>query len=180
MTGLSLLRPLPPSARILRGEILFEGRDLLRLSQAEIRQLRAREVAMIFQDPATSLNPVFTIGPQVERVVRQHLGLPAGDARGRVLETLSAVGLPEVQGIARSYPHQLSGGMQQRAMIAMALSCRPKLPIAEEPTTALDLTIQAQILNPLQGPRRQDGPPLRAGQGERALAGPRVHVRARR
>ena len=150
VTGLSILRLLPRSARIPQGQVLFEGRDLLALSKNEMESVRGGEIAMIFQDPSASLNPVFSIGSQMERVVRQHLGMSSGEARRHAAEMLAAVGLPDVERILRSYPHQLSGGMQQRVMIAMALSCRPRLLIADEPTTALDVTIQAQILRLLR------------------------------
>ncbi len=150
ITGLAVLGLLPRSARISRGRILFEGTDLLQLAPRRMQEVRGREIAMIFQDPASSLNPVFTVGSQIERVVRQHLKLPAAQARAHVSEMLTAVGLPDVARIMRAYPHQLSGGMQQRVMIALALSCRPKLLIADEPTTALDVTIQAQILQLLR------------------------------
>jgi peptide/nickel transport system ATP-binding protein len=150
VTGLSILRLLPRSARIPRGQVIFEGNDLLALSKKEMEEVRGGKIAMIFQDPSSSLNPVFTIGSQIERVVRQHLPMNAVEARKHALEMLEAVGLPDVERILASYPHQLSGGMQQRVMIAMALSCRPQLLIADEPTTALDVTIQAQILRLLR------------------------------
>jgi oligopeptide/dipeptide ABC transporter ATP-binding protein len=150
VTGLSILRLLPGSANIAQGQVNFEGRDLLRISNKEMENVRGGKIAMIFQDPSSSLNPVFTIGEQIERVVRQHLPVSAGEAHTHAAEMLSAVGLPDVNRILESYPHQLSGGMQQRVMIAMALSCRPQLLIADEPTTALDVTIQAQILRLLR------------------------------
>lgn len=150
VTGLSILRLLPRSARISQGEVTFDGSDLLLLSKKEMEEMRGGKIAMIFQDPSASLNPVFTIGSQIERVVRQHLALSAAEARQHAAEILEAVGLPDVKRILASYPHQLSGGMQQRVMIAMALSCRPQLLIADEPTTALDVTIQAQILRLLR------------------------------
>lgn len=146
ITGLSILQLLPRSATITSGVISFDGTDLLRLSEKEMRQVRGGQIAMIFQDPSTSLNPVFTIGSQIERVIRDHMGYSSKQAHLRACEMLTAVGLPDVERILASYPHQLSGGMQQRVMIAMALSCRPRLLIADEPTTALDVTIQAQIL----------------------------------
>jgi len=150
VTGLSVLRLLPRSAHISQGQVIFENNDLLHLSQKEMGSIRGGKIAMIFQDPSSSLNPVFTIGSQIERVVRQHLSMNAAEARQHAAEILEAVGLPDVKRILASYPHQLSGGMQQRAMIAMALSCRPRLLIADEPTTALDVTIQAQILRLLR------------------------------
>lgn len=146
VTGLSVLRLLPGSARISAGQLIFDGADLLKLSKKDMEDVRGGKIAMIFQDPSSSLNPVFTIGSQIERVVRQHLPMAAAEARQHAAEMLDAVGLPDVKRILNSYPHELSGGMQQRVMIAMALSCRPRLLIADEPTTALDVTIQAQIL----------------------------------
>ena len=150
VTGLSILRLLPRSAAITTGEVIFEGSNLLELSRGEIESVRGHKIAMIFQDPSTSLNPVFSIGSQMERVIRQHIHLRKRDAAAKARETLAAVGLPDVERILDSYPHQLSGGMQQRVMIAMALSCSPHLLIADEPTTALDVTIQAQILKLLR------------------------------
>jgi peptide/nickel transport system ATP-binding protein len=150
VTGLSILRLLPRSAAITAGEVIFEGSNLLELSRGEIESVRGHKIAMIFQDPSTSLNPVFSIGSQMERVIRQHIHLRKRDATAKARETLAAVGLPDVERILDSYPHQLSGGMQQRVMIAMALSCSPHLLIADEPTTALDVTIQAQILKLLR------------------------------
>ena len=146
VTGLSILRLLPRSATITGGQILLEGTDLLGLSQSQIESLRGSKIAMIFQDPSTALNPVFTIGSQIERVIRQHMQINLRETRQKVRSVMMAVGLPDVDRILGSYPHQLSGGMQQRVMIAMALSCSPHLLIADEPTTSLDVTIQAQIL----------------------------------
>jgi len=150
VTGLSILRLLSRSATITAGQVIFEGTSLLDLSRSEIEQMRGSRIAMIFQDPSTSLNPVFSIGSQIERVIRQHLHLGRAEARQKAVSVLEAVGMPDVQRIMGSYPHQLSGGMQQRVMIAMALSCNPRLLIADEPTTALDVTIQAQILKLLR------------------------------
>jgi peptide/nickel transport system ATP-binding protein len=150
VTGLSVLRLLPSSARITHGEIVFEEVDMLGLSRREVEDVRGGKIAMIFQDPSSSLNPVFSIGKQIERVIRQHLNMPKSEVRAHALSMLEAVGLPDVKRILNSYPHQLSGGQQQRVMIAMALSCRPTLLIADEPTTALDVTIQAQILQLLR------------------------------
>lgn len=155
VTGLSVLGLLPKSAVIKQGSILFEGRNLLALRKDEMNDLRGRAIAMIFQDPSTALNPVFTIGAQMERVARQHLELDAKAARRRSAEMLAAVGLPDPEWILGSYPHHLSGGMKQRAMIAMALLCQPSLIVADEPTTALDVTIQAQVLALLRELRRQ-------------------------
>lgn len=154
VTGLSILRLLPRSAAITRGEVWFDGNDLLKLSRPEIEAIRGSQIAMIFQDPSTSLNPVFSIRSQIERVIRRHLSLSKQEVEKQVRTVLEAVGLPDIERILESYPHQLSGGMQQRVMIAMALSCNPRLLIADEPTTALDVTIQAQILN-LLGELRQ-------------------------
>ncbi len=149
ITGLSILRLLPKSA-VVRGEIMFDDRNLLTLSETEMNAVRGGRISMIFQDPTSSLNPVFTIGEQITRVVRQHLKLDKQDARTQAEESLAAVGLADVKRVMISYPYQLSGGQQQRVMIAMALACRPSLLIADEPTTALDVTIQAQILNLLR------------------------------
>ena len=149
ITGLSILRLLPRSARI-QGEIKFEGRNLLELAETDMNVVRGGRISMIFQDPTSSLNPVFTVGEQITRVLRQHLKLDSKTAERQAGETLEAVGLPDVKRVMSSYPHQLSGGQQQRVMIAMALVCRPALLIADEPTTALDVTIQAQILNLLR------------------------------
>lgn len=155
VTGLSILRLLPRSAKITKGMIKFDGINLLDLPPSEMEQVRGGKAAMIFQDPSSSLNPVFTIGSQLVRVIRQHTELNAKQAEARASETLDAVGLPDVKRILTSYPHQLSGGQQQRVMIAMALSCRPQLLIADEPTTALDVTIQAQILKLLRDLQKQ-------------------------
>ena len=149
ITGLSILRLLPKSATI-RGVIMFEGRNLIDLSESEMNTIRGGRISMIFQDPTSSLNPVFTVGEQIRRVVRQHLKLDKKAAQIQAEESLDAVGLPDVKRAMTSYPHQLSGGQQQRVMIAMALACRPSLLIADEPTTALDVTIQAQILKLLR------------------------------
>lgn len=150
ITGLSVLRLMPSTARVTQGSIMFDGRDVLKLPEKEMRSLRGGKIAMIFQDPSSALNPVFTIGAQIDRVIREHLSPDVTKARARTLEMLDAVGLPDPKRIAAAYPFQLSGGMQQRAMIAMALACQPALVIADEPTTALDVTIQAQILGLLR------------------------------
>ena len=150
VTGLSILRLLPRSATITGGQVLLEGTDLLGLSRSQIESLRGSKIAMIFQDPSTALNPVFTIGSQIEWVIRQHMQINLRETRQKVRSVMMAVGLPDVERILGSYPHQLSGGMQQRVMIAMALSCSPRLLIADEPTTSLDVTIQAQILKLLR------------------------------
>jgi peptide/nickel transport system ATP-binding protein len=146
VTGLSILRLLPKSASITSGEIFLDDKDLLKISASEMENLRGGEIAMIFQDPSSSLNPVFTIGSQMLRVLRQHTQMNAEEASAHAAEMLEKVGLPDVKRLLDAYPHQLSGGQQQRVMIAMALSCNPRLLIADEPTTALDVTIQAQIL----------------------------------
>ena len=150
LTGLSVLGLLPRGAVIAGGEISFDGSDLRHIPPARLRQIRGRRIAMVFQNPATALNPVFTIGTQIEQGVRTHLGLRGRDGRDHVRETLVAVGLPETERVMGSYPHQLSGGMLQRAMLAMALACGPDLLIADEPTTALDVTIGAQVLQLLR------------------------------
>ncbi|MBL8671410.1 MAG: ABC transporter ATP-binding protein [Alphaproteobacteria bacterium] len=147
VTALSIMRLLPPRlGRVVAGAIRFEGRDLLALSEAEMRAVRGNRIAMIFQEPMTSLNPVLTVGDQIAEAVRIHQGLDHAAAAARAAEMLRLVRIPDAERRMRDYPHQFSGGMRQRAMIAMALSCNPKLLIADEPTTALDVTIQAQIL----------------------------------
>jgi peptide/nickel transport system ATP-binding protein len=155
VTGLSILRLLPRSARITNGAILFDQKDLMHVPAKELEALRGHDIAMIFQDPSSSLNPVFTVGAQIERVLRQHLRMGAKAATARAAEMLTKVGLPDVERMLAAYPHQLSGGQQQRVMIAMALSCNPRLLIADEPTTALDVTIQAQILRLLRDLQEQ-------------------------
>ena len=151
VTALSIMGLLPqPPGRVAGGEILFEGRDLLKLSPGELRQMRGAAIGMIFQEPMTSLNPVFTIGDQISETIRVHERIGAQAARNRAIEMLAKVGIPSPERRVDDYPHQLSGGMRQRVMIAMALSCSPKLLLADEPTTALDVTIQAQILDLLR------------------------------
>ena len=146
VTALALLGLLPRAGRVRSGSATFDGRDLLRLSQRALRRVRGRQIAMIFQDPMTSLNPVLTIGRQLREPLETHFGLSRKAATARAAELLDRVGIPSPDARISDYPHQFSGGMRQRAMIAMALACRPKLMIADEPTTALDVTIQAQIL----------------------------------
>jgi peptide/nickel transport system ATP-binding protein len=144
----SVMRLLPiPPARIVAGEILWRGRDLLKLDPEAMRAIRAKEIAMVFQEPMTSLNPVYTIGDQIAEVIGLHEGLGRRATLERTIEMLKLVRIPHPERRVRDYPHQFSGGMRQRVMIAMALSCNPKLLIADEPTTALDVTIQAQILD---------------------------------
>ena len=147
VTALSVMRLIPdPPGKITQGEILFGGTNLLDLSEAEMRKIRGRSISMIFQEPMTSLNPVFQIGDQISEVLRLHEGMSRKEAWDRSVEMLKLVGIPSPERRVQEYPHQLSGGMRQRAMIAMALSCNPQLLIADEPTTALDVTIQAQII----------------------------------
>ena len=147
MTALSIMRLVAAPGKIVAGEILFDGKDLLQLSNAEMRAVRGDDIAMIFQDPMTSLNPVFTVGEQIAEALRLHRGLSRKAARAAAIEAMREVSIPDPALRADDYPHQLSGGMRQRVMIAMALACDPKLLIADEPTTALDVTIQAQILD---------------------------------
>ena len=147
VTALSVLRLIPdPPGKIVEGSILFQGRDLLKLSWDEVRKVRGKEISMIFQEPMTSLNPVFTIGMQLEEAVLGHEAVSKQEARRRSIEMLELVGIPDPASRLADHPHQFSGGMRQRVMIAMALACNPSLLIADEPTTALDVTIQAQIL----------------------------------
>src|SRR5437763_1962049 len=154
ITALSIMRLVAPPGRIVAGEILFDGRDLLKLSNREMRDVRGNDVAMIFQDPMTSLNPVFTVGEQIAEALRLHRGLLRQAARAAAVAAMREVSIPDPELRANDYPHQLSGGMRQRVMIAMALACDPKLLIADEPTTALDVTIQAQILELLNDLRQ--------------------------
>ena len=148
VTALSIMRLIPePPGKIIGGEIRFDGQNLLTLSQQQMRKIRGNKISMIFQEPMTSLNPVFSIGSQIAEAVRLHQRLSKKDALDRAVDMLRLVGIPSPGQRVREYPHQLSGGMRQRAMIAMALSCHPTLLIADEPTTALDVTIQAQILD---------------------------------
>jgi oligopeptide/dipeptide ABC transporter ATP-binding protein len=157
VTALSILRLVPPPGRIVSGQIYFEGEDLLKFSQEQMRRLRGRQIAMIFQDPMTSLNPVYTVGEQIAEAIRYHLGLERRRAWARAVELMERVRIPDAKRRAKNYPHELSGGMRQRAMIAMALCCNPKLLIADEPTTALDVTIQAEILDLLGELKRDFG-----------------------
>ena len=147
VTALSILRLIPEPPGRVAGSVRFQGRELLALPEAEMRAIRGNEISMVFQEPMTSLNPVLTVSRQIGETVRLHQGLSARAAERRAVEMLAVVGIPAPERRVREYPHQLSGGMRQRVMIAMALACNPKLLIADEPTTALDVTIQAQILD---------------------------------
>jgi peptide/nickel transport system ATP-binding protein/oligopeptide transport system ATP-binding protein len=158
VTALSVMRLIPdPPGKITQGEIFFAGTNLLHISEAEMRKIRGRSISMIFQEPMTSLNPVFQIGDQISEVLRLHEGMSRREAWDRSIEMLKMVGIPSPERRVQEYPHQLSGGMRQRAMIAMALACSPKLMIADEPTTALDVTIQAQILELMNRLQRDKG-----------------------
>src|SRR3954470_15679014 len=158
VSALSIMRLVAaPAGRILGGQILFKGRDLLALSEEEMRHVRGREIGMVFQEPMTSLNPVLTIGRQLTEGLEIHLGMSSADARKRAEELLGMVGIPDAARRLRQYPHQFSGGMRQRMMVAMALACNPSLVLADEPTTALDVTIQAQILELMKDLSRRLG-----------------------
>jgi oligopeptide/dipeptide ABC transporter ATP-binding protein len=147
VTCRSILRLVPEPGEIVGGSIRFDGHDVIALSRSELRSLRGAEISMIFQDPASSLNPVYTVGDQIAEPLRQHRGLSRRRAREEAVRLLERVGIPSARERVKAYPHELSGGMRQRAMIAIAISCRPKLLLADEPTTALDVTIQDQILS---------------------------------
>jgi peptide/nickel transport system ATP-binding protein len=157
LTALSIMRLVQPPGRIAAGRILFKGRDLRTLSEREMQRVRGAEIALIFQEPMAALNPVFTIGSQIEEVLRVHGRATRRTARQRAIELLDAVSIPEPAKRAREYPHQLSGGLRQRALIAMSLACQPSLVIADEPTSALDVTIQAQILDLFRDVQRRMG-----------------------
>ena len=150
VTALSIMRLVPYPGKIVEGSIIFEGTDILRLKEEEMRRLRGKKIAMIFQDPTTALNPTLTIGDQIAEVFQTHENMSKSEAYEAAKEMLDSVGIPSSQERLKDYPHQLSGGMKQRVMIAMALACKPKLLIADEPTTNLDVTIQAQILELLK------------------------------
>ncbi len=158
VTMMSVMGLLPsPPARVVGGRIAYQGRDVRAMSDRELRRLRGGEIGFVFQDPMTSLNPVFTVGFQLVEPLREHLGLSKREARRRAAELLEMVGIPSAAARLGDYPHQFSGGMRQRVMIAIALSCNPKVLIADEPTTALDVTIQAQIIELIKGLRRDSG-----------------------
>jgi peptide/nickel transport system ATP-binding protein len=146
ITALTIMRLLSRPGRAVAGRVMFQGRNLLELSEEEMEDVRGNDIAMIFQEPMTSLNPVFRVGDQIMESIQRHLGLSEHDARERVIDLFKKVGIPSPERRVRDYPHEMSGGMRQRVMIAMALACKPRLLIADEPTTALDVTIQAQIL----------------------------------
>tara|TARA_Y100001970_G_C14217935_1_gene850803 strand:+ start:23 stop:1006 length:984 start_codon:yes stop_codon:yes gene_type:complete len=158
VSAMSVMRLIPwPPGKILDGEVWFDGVDLLQLEEEEMRKIRGKEIGMVFQEPMTSLNPVLTIGKQLTETMELHLGLNSEEATNRAIELLEMVGIPDAASRLPQYPHQFSGGMRQRVMIAMAMSCNPRLIIADEPTTALDVTIQAQILDLMQDLCRQNG-----------------------
>jgi peptide/nickel transport system ATP-binding protein/oligopeptide transport system ATP-binding protein len=158
VTAHSIMRLIPdPPGRIEGGEIFFENQDLLKFSEARMRKIRGNHISMIFQEPMTSLNPVFPVGDQVGEVIRLHQGLSRRETRERVLDAFQLVGIPAAESRLDDYPHQMSGGMRQRVMIAMALACNPTLMIADEPTTALDVTIQAQILDLMNKLKEETG-----------------------
>ena len=157
VTSLSIMGLLGRGGAVKDGSALFAGRNLLELSEKELDELRGNRIAMIFQDPLTSLNPVFTIGNQITESIRTHMNVSKDEARERAIQVLAKVGMPDPERVMKKYPHTMSGGMRQRAMIAMALSCDPDLLIADEPTTALDVTIQAQIMSLLKKLREESG-----------------------
>lgn len=157
LTALSIMRLIKPPGRIVGGEIIFRGIDLLALKKHELRRIRGNQIAMIFQEPMTALNPVYSIGNQMEEVLKSHTELDKKSRLKRLVELLDEVGIPRAEAFLHNFPHQLSGGMRQRVMIAMAMSCSPELLIADEPTTALDVTIQAQILELIRGLQRDSG-----------------------
>ena len=158
MTALALLRLIPqPPGRMRSGRVLFDGEDLAQASEERMREIRGNRISMIFQEPMTSLNPVFTVGDQIGESLRLHAGMDAGQARLQAIEMLRQVGIPAPERRVDEYPHQMSGGMRQRVMIAMALACRPDILIADEPTTALDVTVQAQIFDLLRDLQREKG-----------------------
>ncbi|WP_028531380.1 ABC transporter ATP-binding protein [Paenibacillus sp. UNC217MF] len=155
VTAMSLMRLVSPPGKVEGGQILYNGKDLLGIKEREMRQIRGNEIAMIFQEPMTSLNPVFTIGEQLTEPILLHKGVTKKEAKKRAIDLIELVGIPRAGQILDAYPHELSGGMRQRIMIAIALSCDPKLLIADEPTTALDVTIQAQILDLMRNIKKE-------------------------
>jgi oligopeptide/dipeptide ABC transporter ATP-binding protein len=157
VTALSIMRLIPPPGRVETGQLMFGGRDLLALSADEMAALRGQKISMIFQDPTSSLNPVFEVGAQISEVYEIHRDMTRRAGGAKAVEMLEKVGIPDPDRRAKSYPHEMSGGMAQRVMIAMALACEPRLLIADEPTTALDVTIQAQILDLMRGLQRETG-----------------------
>ena len=157
VTSLSIMGLLGKGGAVIDGSVLFDDKNLLAMTEKEFDQIRGNQISMIFQDPLTSLNPVFTVGSQITESIRVHLHLPKDEARKRAVGQLEKVGMPDPQGVMKKYPHTLSGGMRQRAMIAMALCCNPRLLIADEPTTALDVTIQAQIMALLKRLQEETG-----------------------
>ena len=182
VTMMSVMRLVPERNTRFEGEVLYGGRDLMQLSRRTMREVRGSEIAMIFQDPMTSLNAVYTVGWQIAEQVREHESLSAAAARDRAIELLRSVGIPDAERRVDDYPHQFSGGMRQRVMIAMALSCSPRVLIADEPTTALDVTIQAQILDLIRTLRRETrlvggADHARHGRGRRARRPGAGHVR---
>ena len=157
VASLSIMGLLGKGGAVIDGSVLFDDKNLLAMTEKEFDQIRGNQISMIFQDPLTSLNPVFTVGSQITESIRVHLHLPKDEARKRAVGLLEKVGMPDPQGVMKKYPHTLSGGMRQRAMIAMALCCNPRLLIADEPTTALDVTIQAQIMALLKRLQEETG-----------------------
>ncbi|MCP4711503.1 MAG: ABC transporter ATP-binding protein, partial [Planctomycetes bacterium] len=156
VTGLSIMRLIPPPGKIVTGQIIYQNRDLLKLSEKDMRRMRGNEIAMIFQETMSSLNPVYTVGGQIVEAIKLHQGIKGKAAWEKAVEMLKAVGIASPEQRVRCYPHQLSGGMRQRVMLAIALSCNPALLIADEPTSALDVTIQAEILELLKDLQKQN------------------------
>ena len=175
ITALSILNLVPPPGRITAGRILFDGTDLLKLSDDEMRRVRGARISMVFQEPMTALNPVFTVGNQISEVLTTHLPVSAGEALERSVDLLRSVGIPSPEKRIHEYPHQLSGGMRQRVMIAMAIACRPSLVLADEPTTALDVTIQAHILDLLTRIQEEMGMALMLVTHDLGLIAERAH-----